>query len=132
MIVDTTVKQYRNGGCFALAEALHNITGYPKGCIDFGGFVHAFVVSPDDEVLDIHGKMAWPDFLAFLVKEKVLPEHAVREGRIQLEGMPDEATMRVWVHYGYKPPSKTAIRNATRVAKQHPNLAEIIAPFMGK
>ena len=125
MVIDDAVKKYRNGGCFAMAEALSRLTGFPVRCIDFGNCTHAFVVSPSGAVLDIHGLMSWSDFLAFLVADGVLPAHAVAEGRVVAQELPNPPPI-LWRHLGYKAPSETAIRQAMAVAKRHPNLAVVL------
>lgn len=105
-----------------MAEALHQLTGFPVRCIDFAGGTHAFVLSPDEEVLDIHGKMAWPKFLEFLVAEQLLPRDAVTAGRVIHRDVSELAQSILWRHAGYKPPSQTAIRQAIAAARNHPNL----------
>ena len=125
MVIDDAVKKYRNGGCFAMAEALSRLTGFPVRCIDVGNCTHAFVVSPSGAVLDIHGLMSWSDFLAFLVADGVLPAHAVAEGRVVAQELPNPPPI-LWRHLGCKAPSETAIRQAMAVAKRHPNLAVVL------
>lgn len=125
MIVDAEVNKYRNGGCFAMAEALHRLTGFPVRCIDFGSFTHAFVLSPEADVIDIHGRQPWEGFLTFLVKTGALPARAVEEGLVQATEIPNPPTI-LWRHGGYKPPSETAIRQAVSVARRHPNLIDAL------
>lgn len=126
MVIDDLVRHYRNGACFAMAEALHRLTGFPVRCIDFGGFVHAFVVSPQDEVIDIHGKMPWNDFLSFLVDNNALPAHAVDGNQVVHETIPKPGADLFWIDRGYKPPSASAITKALAVARKHPNLSGVL------
>lgn len=119
MVLDEQVKKYRHGGCFAMAEALHRLTGW---CIDFGACTHAFVVTPANEVMDIDGRVPWDAFLAFLVTEGCLPESTVSEGRVQMEDVPNPPPI-LWRHWGCKAPSETAIKQAMTVARRPPNLA---------
>lgn len=123
MVIDEHVRAYRTGGCFALAEALHRITGLPVRCIDFGNCTHAFVVTPANEVLDIHGRTPWADFLTFLVSEKCLPAHAVESGLVQHQPLVELEDSILWRDRGYRRPSETAVRRARAVALKHPNLA---------
>lgn len=126
--VDEVVKTYRTGGCFAMAEALHRLTGWPVRCIDFATCVHAFVLSPDNEVLDIHGLTPWPAFLDFLAAEAVLPKEAVAAGRVVHQDVTAAAESGKWRYWGYKPPSETAIRKAMAVARRHPNVKDALPP----
>lgn len=123
MTIDDQVKKYRNGGCFAMAEALHRLTGFPVRCIDFGNCTHAFALSPDLEVLDIHGRQPWNTFLTFMVTEGLLPAHAVDGGLVQAMEIPNPPPI-LWRHLGYRIPSETAIKQAMAVALVHPNLAD--------
>jgi len=127
MVIDEHVRTYRTGGCFALAEALRRITGFPVRCIDFGSCVHAFVVSPANEVLDIHGLTPWVQFLDFLVAERCLPPHAVEQGLVQHHAIAELEDSLLWREQGYKRPSETAVRRARAVALKHPNLASHLA-----
>lgn len=125
-IDDQQVTKYRNGGCFAMAEALHRLTGFPIRCIDFGRCTHAFVVSPDNEVMDIHGVMHWNTFLAFMVAEGVLPAYAVADDLIQAQDVPNPPPT-LWLHMGYKVPSETAVKDAIAVVRTHPALASVLS-----
>lgn len=104
MLIDAITHKYRTGACFAMAEALHRLTGFPVRCIDFAGCTHAFVVSPNNDVLDIHGRMPWNDFLAFMVREGNLPKYAVADGLVQAEEIPNPPSL-LWLHASYKPPA---------------------------
>ncbi len=128
MVVDALVKKYRTGGCFAFARALHRLTGFPERCIDFGSCTHAFVLAKDGDVIDIHGKTPWKEFLSFLVREGTLPKDAVEKGLVEHGEVPGDANI-YWRHCGYKIPSESAIKEAMRVAKTHPNLAGKLAPL---
>lgn len=127
MVIDDAVRRYRNGGCFAMAEALHRLTGFPVRCIDFGSCTHAFVMSPAQEVLDIHGRMPWNEFLEFLVADGTLPAHALVPGCINAQAIPEPVPV-LWTHLGYRKPSETAVKNAMTVARRHPNLAGKLYP----
>lgn len=89
MVLDEQVKKYRHGGYFAMAEALHRLTGFPVTCIEFGTCTHAFVVTPANEVMDIHGRAPWDAILAFLVTEGCLPGFAMFEDWGQMEDVPN-------------------------------------------
>jgi hypothetical protein len=110
------VTQYRTGGCFALAQALSRITGYPQKIIDHGRLVHAFVMTPDGNFIDVHGKKTEEEFLDFLVKQGCLDASSVEQGYVRIEDFPSEIPI-LWRHAGYKPPSETAIKKAMPVAK---------------
>jgi hypothetical protein len=110
-----------------MAEALGRITGLPVRCIDFGNCVHAFVVTPENEVIDIHGLTHWADFLAFLISEGCLPKHAAEPGIVEHKALADCEDSILWRDRGYKKPSESAISRARATAIKHPNLADVIA-----
>lgn len=121
MVVDDAVKHYRSGACFAMAEALHRLTGYSPRYVECGNFVHAFVVSPEGDVLDIHGRAAWPEFLTFLVSSRVIEAEAVARIEHKAYSALELDANIYWRQRGFKPPSETAIRKAIAVARRHPN-----------
>lgn len=125
-IIDPLVIKYRQGGCFALAEALRRLTGLPVRCIDHGPFVHAFVQTEQGDVIDIHGRSPWPDFLTLLVATGAIPE--VQMDYVRAEPISPEKE-RIWntlARRGYRKPSETAVRQAIRDAKRHPATAAAI------
>lgn len=127
MVIDTFVHKYRQGGCFAMALALSELTGFPVRCIDYGGCTHAFVQSPAGDVLDIHGKQSWAEFIAFLIRENCLPPHAVHPGIIVPEPLPEAGEEPAsWRHFGYRPASRAAVIAAKKVARTHPNLFGVL------
>lgn len=132
MVVDEVVRYYRSGACFAMAEALSRLTGYPVRHIQFGSFAHAFVVSPDNEVLDIHGRRHWPEFLDFLVENKAFSQEEVEAGKIAHKSMEGVVDSILWRDWGYKPPSETAIKKAMAIARSHPNLRGEFSGLFGK
>lgn len=109
------IKQYRTGGCFALAQALSRLTGYPQKVINHGRLVHAFVMTPDGSLIDVHGKKSEKEFLDFLVQQGCLSS-SVDQGNVRIEDFPSEIPI-LWLHAGYKPPSESAIKKAMSVAK---------------
>jgi hypothetical protein len=117
MALDKDVHHYRNGGCFAMAKALHRLTGYQERCIDFGNYTHAFVVSESGSVLDVHGEHAWGEFLNFLVGEGAFSSEEVVLGKVAHMEIPGDESI-YWRHRGYKDPSETAIKRASSVAKR--------------
>lgn len=117
VVTTEKIKHYRTGGCFALAQALHRLTGYPVKHIDYGSLVHAFVVAPDGFVIDVHGKKSEQDFLDFLAKERCLPQGMVDQGLVRIEDFPSEIPI-TWLHFGYKQPSEAAIKKSMPVAKK--------------
>lgn len=130
MVVDATVKQYRTGGCFALAEALRRLTGFPVRAIHCGSFVHAFVLSPSRLVWDIHGVMPWADFLAFLVREGAISADDVARGCVEPQPLPEAGQDIYWRHLGYRVPSERAVKDAEAVARSHPNLAAVVRFYL--
>lgn len=108
-----------------MAEALHQLTGHPIKCIDYGAFTHAFVLTPRNEVLDIHGLMPWNSFLQFLADQGCIPAHAASPSVIQPIDIPDPPPI-FWRHLGYTKPSKSKIAAAIKVAIDDPNLAQHI------
>lgn len=124
MLIDKEVHLYRTGGCFAMAQALHELTGHPVRHIDYGNLVHAFVVTPENEVIDIHGKHTWSAFLKLLVKEGGLPGHA-NEAVVTHDPIPEPPSL-LWLERGYSRPSAYAIERAKKVAKSHPNLIGVL------
>lgn len=123
MVIDAEVRHYRSGACFAMAEALHRLTGFPIRYIDFGGLAHAFVLSPEGDVLDIHGRMTWPAFLTFLVTTGQVPAEVVHRVEHHAYAAAELENSIYWRHRGFKPPSRSAIQKAVTVAQRHPNLA---------
>ena len=127
MIIDAEVHRYRQGGCFAMAQALAEITGLQTRCIDYGACIHAFVQDDDGSVIDLHGRHGWEEFIGFLVDQKCLPEHARQPGVVLAQPVPEPGKESVlWRHAGYKPPSASAIKAAAAVARRHPNMWGII------
>lgn len=124
---DLELHKYRTGGCFALALALGELLSLEPRIIDFGSCVHAFVLTENQEVIDIHGKHSWDAFLQMLIAEKVLPPHACAPGMVTADPMPARGREPIlWRHLGYRHPSKAAVAEASRVAMSHPNLALLV------
>lgn len=127
MIIDEIVWRYRNGACFALAKALHQVTGWDIRYIQWGGFAHAFVLSPDGNALDIHGLMPWETFQLLLIDAAKVPADAIADGRFAHEAFTPELEQNLTLLYGYKAPSKSAIKQALREVRLHPNTADAIS-----
>lgn len=106
-----------------MAQALHEITGLPIRCIDYGPLVHAFVVTENNEAIDIHGVHPWDEYIALLVAQRALPSHA-NAGVVQQLEMPDEPPIS-WRDMGYKKPTRSAISKAKDVVARHPNLRAV-------
>ncbi len=126
MLIDDIVWQYRKGRCFAMAKALHNALGWEMRYIQWGGALHAFVISPAGEVLDIHGLFSWEAYQTFLVGEFKVPDWALEQGVFKHEAFTPDVEDLFSRLYNYRPPSKTAITQARRDVQKHPNTA---APF---
>ena len=110
-----------------MALAISNLTGHPVRCIDYGSCVHAFVQTPEGDVIDIHGRHTWASFLSFLVDEGCLPRHALAPGTVQPFPLPEPSAISIaWRHAGYKHPSAKQVAAAARVATSHPNLGGIL------
>src|SRR4051812_44511858 len=58
MITNLDIERYTCGDCHYLARALHKLTGWPMAAfVDRWGDPdrHAFVLTPDGDVFDVHG-----------------------------------------------------------------------------
>jgi hypothetical protein len=102
MITNLDIERYTCGDCHYLARALHKLTGWPMAAfVDRWGDPdrHAFVLTPDGDVFDVHGiesphdarrrwraprrriqTFEWPDLLAF--GEPEFGPYSVRRARI--------------------------------------------------
>jgi hypothetical protein len=58
MITNDDIEVYTEGDCFVLAQAVHEITGWPMCAFSYDNTpdLHAFVMTPDGKYLDIEGK----------------------------------------------------------------------------
>ena len=57
---------FGRGGCWALAQAIHDLTGWPMRALRRAGGLpggHAFIETPDGRYLDIHGPVPAGEFM---------------------------------------------------------------------
>lgn len=72
---DTDFDMFGRGGCFALAQAIHDLTGWPMRALKRAGGLpggHAFIETPDGRYLDIRGP-ADPDEYMWTKNETIIP-----------------------------------------------------------
>lgn len=65
---------FGRGGCWALAQAIHDLTGWPMRALDRtdGPGGHAFIEMPDGRFLDVHGAQN-PDEYMWTRRERAIP-----------------------------------------------------------